>query len=57
MSPGTVYEVDDVRLWLDDTGGIAIKAVTASGDPVELSATQARLLADVLNQLADAENA
>ena len=57
MSPETIHEVDDVRVWLDDAGGIAIKAITSSGDPVELSSTQARLLANVLNQLADEDDA
>ena len=49
--------VDDVRVWLDESGGIAIKAVTSSGDPVELSSAEARLLADILNQLADEDDA
>ena len=57
MSPETIHEVDDVRVWLDEAGGIAIKAITSSGDPVELSSTQARLLANVLNQLADEDDA
>jgi hypothetical protein len=32
---------DDVQVWLDPGGGITLKAVTADGDPVELSAAQA----------------
>jgi hypothetical protein len=56
MSIESIHEVDDVRVWHDDGGGIAIKAVTSSGDPVELSSTQARLLANILNQLADEDD-
>jgi hypothetical protein len=56
MSIESIHEVDDVRVWLDDGGGISIKAVTSSGDPVELSSTQARLLANILNQLADKDD-
>jgi hypothetical protein len=44
---------DDVRLWQDAGGGITIKAVTPEGDPVELSAVQARQLAQALIELAD----
>jgi hypothetical protein len=43
---------DDVRVWLDEGGGITIRAVTPEGDPVELSSTQARQLAQALLQLA-----
>jgi hypothetical protein len=46
------HEIDDVRVWLDPSGGITIKAVTAEGDPVELSASQAQALADALIRLA-----
>jgi len=39
------WQVDDeVWLWLDPSGGITLKAVTAEGDPVELSSAQAREL-------------
>jgi hypothetical protein len=48
---------DDVAVWLDPGGGITIKAVTAEGDPVELSATQARQLAAALVELADRDDA
>jgi hypothetical protein len=47
------YDIDDdVNLWLDPEGGITLKAVTKDGDPVELSASQARRLADALGELA-----
>ena len=57
MSTERIREIDDVRVWLDESGGIAITAVSSSGDPVELSSTQARLLANILNQLADQDDA
>lgn len=47
---------DDVRVWLDAGGGIAIRAVTPSGDPVELSSAQARRLAEALLQLAERDD-
>lgn len=51
-----IHEVDDVRVWVDPGGGITISAVTGSGDPVELSSTQARRLADLLLELADLDD-
>jgi hypothetical protein len=48
---------DDVKLWLDPDGGITLKAVTKEGDPVELSASQAHLLAKALEELAEADDA
>jgi hypothetical protein len=48
---------DDVAVWLDPGGGITIKAVTPEGDPVELSTTQARQLAEALVGLADRDDA
>jgi hypothetical protein len=41
----------EVFAWID--GGIHLKARTSSGDPVELSETEARAVADRLNALAD----
>jgi hypothetical protein len=46
----------DIRVWLDPTGGITIKAVTPEGDPVELSAAQARKVAELLSELADVDD-
>jgi len=43
---------DDVLLSIDPDGGIAIKAVTDEGDPVELSSSQARRLAAALQEAA-----
>jgi hypothetical protein len=58
MRPGDGHEIDrDIRIWLDPGGGITIKAVTAEGDPVELSAAEARRIAAVLIEFADADEA
>jgi len=51
------WQVDDVRVWIDAAGGITIKAITPEGDPVELSATDARRLASALLQAAEADEA
>ena len=42
-----------VRAWLDPEGGMSLKAMTPEGDPVELSASEARSLARILLDLAD----
>lgn len=43
----------DVRLWIDPGGGITFKVVTRGGDPVELSAPEARSIAHALLAIAD----
>jgi hypothetical protein len=58
MSESDVIRPDDhVAVWLDPGGGITIKAGTPENDPVELSSTQARRLAEVLLDLADRDDA
>ena len=57
MEAEQVHQIDDVSVWLDEGGGITIKALTPAGDPVELSSTQARQLAALLNELADLDDA
>jgi len=52
-----VHRIDDARLWFDPGGGITIHAVTPEGDPVELSADQARAIAAVLEELATIDEA
>jgi hypothetical protein len=44
--------VDDVRVWRDG-GSVHLKAVTASGDPTDLSGDEARRIAHRLLKLAD----
>jgi hypothetical protein len=56
MTPPKIFEIDDVRVWLDQGGGIAIKTVSPDNDPVELSPTQARRLAAVLIELAESDS-
>ena len=56
-SQAQIHHVDDVRVWVDPGGGIAISAITGSGDPVELSSVQARQLAKLLVELADLDDA
>ena len=46
--------VDDVHAWNEQMSSIHLKAVTGSGDPVELSAEEARSVAKALLSLADA---
>jgi hypothetical protein len=57
MSLDDAREIDaDIRAYVDPGGGITIKAVTPDGDPVELSAAQARRLAALLVELADLDD-
>ena len=43
---------DDVRAWVEQET-IHLKAASANGDPVELTATEASKLAEILNRLAE----
>jgi hypothetical protein len=53
MSNEEFEEIREVRAWIDPGGGITLHAATAEGDPVELSAPEARLLASRLLELAN----
>ena len=44
---------DDVRVWVAQGSSIMLKAATQHGDPVELTAQDARNIARVLSELAD----
>lgn len=58
VEPDVQIRIDDhVAVWLDSGGGVTIKAAEPSGDPVEISATQARRLAEVLVRLAELDEA
>ena len=48
-----VHIVDSVQAWLEQRASIHLKAVTAFGDPVELSSDEARMVAAALMRLAD----
>ncbi len=52
-----IHRINDVVVWLDPGGGITIKTVEPHGDPVELSSTEARRLAERLLELADEDDA
>lgn len=41
--------LDDVSIWLEDKSSIMFKAVTTHGDPVELTAGEARRIVACLN--------
>ena len=57
MAEAEVSEVvrpaDDVYCWLEQQSSVMLKAVTKFGDPVELTADDARALATALRALAD----
>ena len=48
-----VYHVDEAYAWLEQESSIMFKAVTKSGDPLELTAHDARKLSEVLLKLAE----
>jgi hypothetical protein len=50
--PGLVHPVDDVCCWLEQESSVMLKAVTRFGDPVELTAAEARAIAAALRELA-----
>ena len=43
----------EVALWLDPGSSLHLRAITKSGDPVELSLNEAKSLADALTALID----
>ena len=43
---------DDVSMWIEGDASIHFKAVTRFGDPVELTAAEARAIAQALDRLA-----
>jgi transposase-like protein len=51
------WRVDDAKLWIEPGGGVTLKAVTAEGDPIELTANQARELAAALLETAAVDDA
>ena len=50
---GLVQPADDVYCWAEQRSSVMLKAVTKFGDPVELTADEARTVAAVLLRLAD----
>jgi hypothetical protein len=58
IKPDVPIHIDPhVVVWLDSGGGVTIRAVDPNGDPAEISATQARRLAEVLGRLAELDEA
>ncbi len=51
--PDVARPADDVYCWLEQESSIMLKAVTSFGDPVELTADDARAIAAALLTLAD----
>ena len=47
------FASDEIKMWLEPETAIHIKALTKAGDPVELNADQARLVAQELLRLAE----
>lgn len=49
----TRFSDGDIKLWVDPNGVIHLKAADSFGDPVEISAEDARELGQALVELAD----
>jgi hypothetical protein len=47
-----VHPAEDVSAWVEQDSSIHLMAVTVSGDPVDLTADEARAVADALLRLA-----
>lgn len=52
-NPEVARPADDVYCWLEQESSIMLKAVSRSGDPVELTADEARAIAAALLILAE----
>jgi hypothetical protein len=53
MNAELLQPADDVYCWLEQESSIMLKAVTKFGDPVELTADDARAIASALLALAE----
>lgn len=53
LPPEALYPAEDVYGWVEQESSVMFKAVTQHGDPVELTAAEARDVARALVQLAD----
>lgn len=45
------FDHDEIRIWIEQGTSIQIKAISPSGDPVELTEADARNLAAYLNRM------
>ncbi len=50
---GKQRRIGEFRAWIEQETSIHVKAVTQCGDPIELSAKPARLIANMLIDMAD----
>ena len=48
-----IFDAGDIRCSIEPDGMIRLKAASTFGDPVELSADDARALAEILTEFAD----
>ncbi len=51
--PDVARPTDDVYCWLEQDSSVMLKAVTQFGDPVELTADDARAIASALLEFAE----
>jgi hypothetical protein len=47
-----LIEFDEARMWIEEDSSIHLKAVSTHGDPIELTAEEARQIANALLRLA-----
>jgi hypothetical protein len=52
QKPTLLQPAEDVYGWVEQESSVMFKAVTQHGDPVELSAAEARQIAEALLELA-----
>ena len=50
------FSAGEVSFWIEQASSIHLKASSPAGDPVELTADEARSIATKLNQVADTLN-
>ena len=53
QTPNIVRRAGDVYCWLEQESSVMLKAVTRFGDPVELTADEARAIAAALTAFAE----
>ena len=47
------FSTDETAVWIEDESSIHLRAITHSGDPVELTSHEAKQLGEVLIQLSE----
>ncbi len=53
VNKGNFYQLDDgdLKVWSEQNSSVHIKAVSKTGDPVELGQSELRALIELLNKL------